>query len=289
MKILTLLLGMTLFLYSSTEYETTVKYDNGEYKDIYSKYEQVIVPLNEKIIATFMELKNITKVIRLHISYSDSLSQGGVQIVFKNTTDERYHNENHLSYTIHFEHDTENNLIVGKINRVNIGGSENLDNVLSLYNNKNYTKDGLYTDELPSEMKAKELGLYEWLLIIWILINITRALIKTFQENGRIDSKSFALYFIDFIFLLSVKSDNSSSSKKQKSKKVITNVTFNKGTARVKTNGPQGNGSFSFQCDEIINWTENSVTFKRYNGSSSHTVTTMNSNNNTVDSMVYNS
>lgn len=98
------------------------------------------------------------------------------------------------------------------------------------------------------------------------------AYLKTKKEFGSFKVLKFLGFTFDYTIgsalimldaFLGNKSNGGSAAKKERA---ITKVQFRGGFANVSINN--GSSTYSIKCDELVNWTAQSVTVKIYNGTS---------------------
>jgi hypothetical protein len=181
-----------------------------------------------------------------------------------------------IRYSLLLKLDTKSNVIYGTILNIEDGNSSE---IFKFMEGKKYTPYGEYTTEDEKEdVYQRNRIILLILLLIWIISALVIAYIKTEHESGISRFFRFGFLFLSYtiglviylvIFILSSdKNANSSSSRptsNQKNDKYISHVIHRNGKAVVSLKTASGGTSgFSISCDEVLNWTDKTVTIKRY-------------------------
>ncbi|RLA79555.1 MAG: hypothetical protein DRG78_12745 [Epsilonproteobacteria bacterium] len=254
--ILLIFLCISVFANSLHNYKITYK------DEVPNNYKDVIEYISNKVHGRLFEDKSIvSRDASVKYSYD---TKSSVEVFLSFDTKNSSHNA--FEIKIEFERLDDKTLTVGKIARVMINGMS--DEKFSTFIGKKYTKDGEYLGDLPSEKEVEEDSDFFFNLFI------------------------FVAFVIFLLYSRGTGKSSSSSNKKNavsKKNKKITTVIFNNGRAMIKYKNGTMTGSFSIQCDEVVNWAEQSVTCKKYSGTGKgYRIWTIDTDNQTIEATTVN-
>ena len=251
--ILLLVICISVFGNDKYNYETTFK------DEIPNDYKHIIKYSSKQVFSVLFENKNV---IPRESSILETIrSKPAVRVFLSFDTKDSKHNA--FEYITEFERINDNTLTVGKIIKISINGMSDNEN-FSKFIGKKYTKNGEYNELLPSEIEDDGIDLIGLFALIVFIVGIV---FNPFGKSSSTDKKS----------------------SKATQSKTITTVIFNNSSARVKYKQGSNTGNFSIPCDEVVNWSEHSVTCKKYLGNGgSYRIWSVDSSNKTIDATTVN-